>query len=95
MGKPGNIVDKQVGSRVRSVRDAARVSVYDAALSIGVSVETYLRLEAGQERFKAPHLRALAERYSVCVTKFFSSIDLSEMDGKSPSNVVPLFSSMH
>jgi len=95
MRKAGNFIDRQVGARVRSIRDAARVSMYDTAVLIGVSVDRYQRLEAGHERFEAPHLRALAEKFGVCVTEFFGRIEASEMESAGKSNVVPLSSVLH
>ena len=95
MIKAGNFIDKQVGARVRALREAASVSVYDCAVLICVSVEKFARLEAGGERFQAPHLRALAERFGVGVSKVFDGIESTEIDGASRSNVVPLFSVLH
>ena len=68
-------IDKQVGSRVRALRDASGVSIDEAAHLIGETWNEYCRLEAGDKRFKAKQLIALASKFGVLGSDFFEDFD--------------------
>ena len=70
-----NFIDKQVGSRVRALRDASGISVDEAAHLIGETWNDYCRLEAGDKRFKAKQLIALASKFGVPGSDFFEDFD--------------------
>ena len=75
-----NFVDGQVGVRVRSLREAAGISVQNAAVLISCSSEHYQELEAGTKRFQPRQLTALADEFGVHVSEIFAVIEIPWMD---------------
>ncbi len=54
-----------LGKRLRDLREAARKSLEDAAVCLGVSVLAIRRIEQGQVKWKMPYIRLLLEEYGV------------------------------
>lgn len=90
-----SFIDRQVGSRVRSLRDAAGVSAHEAALLVGSTLADYRRLEAGELRFKARQLIELAEKFGVNGAAFFEEVEVPDGPSHRHSNVTPLFAVLH
>ena len=74
MAKSTNFVDKQVGFKARMLRDGAGVSSIEAAKLVGVSLDDYSKLEAGELRFKAKQLMTLAARFAVPASTFLEEV---------------------
>lgn len=54
-----------IGQRLRTAREAQRLSQADLARVLGVEPETYGRYESGQRRITVPDLRRLAQTLDV------------------------------
>ena len=71
-----SFVDTQVGCRAQALREAAGLSIYDAATLIKISPDDYTRLEAGTLRFRAVQLISLATQFGVSVSTFFEDVEV-------------------
>ena len=95
MVNQSSVVDRQVGVRVRSLRDDAGISMEGAAELVGCSLAEYGELEAGSKRFKAQQLTALADKFGVPVSEIFDAIEIPGMDRIRGSATAPGVSPLH
>jgi transcriptional regulator with XRE-family HTH domain len=95
MASQSSFVDRQLGVRVRSFRDAAGVSMSSAAVLIGCSLAEYRELEAGSKRFKALELTALADRLGVPVSEIFDAVAIPGIERLRSSPVTTGASALH
>lgn len=66
-----NAIDRHVGSRLRLRRMQLRLSRQELATVLRVSVDTFRRFEAGEERIGASRLCLAAELLEVPISYFF------------------------
>lgn len=77
-------VDRQVGARVKAVRNHLRMSQSELASKIGVTFQQVQKYEKGMNRVGASRLQRIADALGVGVSSFFdneaipSGFDLSE-----------------
>ncbi len=71
-----NIVDKQLGNRIRQLRTRNGVSARDAASACRMDVSTYESCEAGLSRFAAMQLFNLSVALNVSMTEIFSDLEV-------------------
>ena len=69
--KPPNMVDKEVGDRLRSQRLALGINLESLADQVGSTVEQVQQWEAGADRVGAMHLRKLSTILAVDFVYFF------------------------
>ena len=68
-----NIVDVQVGARVRMARTSRNLSEQGVAQELGISCEAYCALEKGHRRFSAVQLQKLSRLFDVNAAFFLGS----------------------
>ena len=56
---------KQIGERLRGLRDVLDIPAEEVAETIGISVEKYLQIEAGEQDITISKLMAIAHKYGV------------------------------
>jgi transcriptional regulator with XRE-family HTH domain len=71
-GRSAKSIDEHVGERLRSAREAISETPETLALVMGVSVETYERIERGEERPAAEALHLASLLLNVPITYFFT-----------------------
>jgi transcriptional regulator with XRE-family HTH domain len=90
-----NFIDKQVGSRARVYRVAARLSEEEAASMIECSLQEYRQLEAGEVRFQAHQLRILSKNFGVLPSDFFERIEVAQASTRHVFYVAPGIEGRH
>ena len=56
---------KQIGERLRGLRDVLDISAEEMAETIGIDVEKYERIEAGEMDITISNLMKIAHKYGV------------------------------
>ena len=72
-----NIVDAQIGQRIKELRTGASVTIAVAAERCGISRSDYERGERGDRRFTAIELHALSGLFNVELTEIFAALPKS------------------
>lgn len=71
-----NKIDKQIGNRVRHIREKEGIVVDDAAFACQLEVQEYLDSESGLRRFSVLELANLCDLLDATFTEIFSAIEL-------------------
>jgi quercetin dioxygenase-like cupin family protein len=66
-GKMSDIL-KQIGTRIKTIREISELSVEEFSKSISVDVDTYLKYESGQVDIPVSALAAISTKYKVVMT---------------------------
>jgi transcriptional regulator with XRE-family HTH domain len=82
-GRAPKSIDEHVGQRLRSAREAISEKPEKIARIMGVSVESYERIERGEERPSGLALHSAAVFLNVGITYFFT--DFSTQGATAPS----------
>jgi len=89
-GRSAKSIDEHVGERLRSAREAISETPATIARVMGVSVETYERIERGEERPAAEALHLASLLLNVPITYFFTGFaertSVSSPDEDCPPN---------
>ena len=56
---------KQIGERLRGLRDVLDISAEEVAALCGISVEHYLQMESGESELSVANLQKIAKQYGV------------------------------
>lgn len=59
---------KQIGLRIKGLRDAMELSEEEFAASCNIPIEDYAKYEAGEKDFSISLLKSIASRYNVDIT---------------------------
>jgi transcriptional regulator with XRE-family HTH domain len=69
-----NIVDVDVGSKVRVMREAQRLTEEQVARRLEILVEEYKDLERGRKRFSPVQLKQLSSLLNTNIAVFFETV---------------------